>query len=55
MTDRMKQLMSEFARHIRSDNANTDEFLHEGMTFIECVELMDEVATAVEKYVRESK
>lgn len=50
MSERMRQLLREWARHIRSDDATTDEFLVEGMTLIECIELMDHVARAVEAY-----
>lgn len=47
----MQRYLLDFARHIRSDDANADEFLVEGMSFPDCIALMDHVARAVEQYV----
>jgi len=53
MTERMAAYLRDFARHVRSDQASTDEFMVESMTFPECLELMDHVAAAVDEYVRQ--
>ena len=50
LNPRMRQLLRAWAKHIRSDDASTDEFLFEGMTFQECLDLMDHVAKAVDNY-----
>lgn len=47
------ELMLGYASHIRSDEANTDEFMTEGMTFQDCIDLMDHVAKAIVRYVEE--
>lgn len=52
VSPRMRELLLGFARHIRGDEASTDEFLTEGMSFGECLSLMDHVANAVEQYAK---
>jgi hypothetical protein len=47
--------MLQYAAYIRSDEACTDDFLQEGMTFEEAIALMDAVATAVEAAVRSAQ
>lgn len=43
--------MRDYANYLRSDDAVTDDFLSEGVTFEESLELMDKVADAVDQYV----
>lgn len=52
MTERMRQLLLGYAKHIVSDDAIVDEYTGEGMTFDETLELMEHVAIAVEQYAR---
>lgn len=51
MSERLRQLLMDFARHVTSDAANTDEYLAEGMTFDEALSVMDHVGKAVTQYV----
>lgn len=53
ITPRLRQLMRDYADYLRSDQAVTDDFLSEGMTFQECLELMDKVAEVVLKAAKE--
>ncbi len=45
-----KDMLLKFAAHLESDDASTDEFLFEGMTFQEALELMDITAKAIREY-----
>lgn len=47
----MVKYLKDFSLHLSDGDINTDEFLVEGMTFQECIELMDHIATAIERYV----
>lgn len=49
---RMVELLKDYAKYIKSDEACTDDFLAEGTSFVEVEQLMDHVAKAVEEYVQ---
>jgi hypothetical protein len=49
--EKMAKYLRDFSKHIKSDNASTDEFLVEGMSFGDCLKMMDHVSKAVEEYV----
>lgn len=51
MDERMKQLLRQYAAYLRSDEAVTDDFLGEGVTFEEAMTMMDHTAQAVDEYV----
>lgn len=48
---RLRALLMEYADHLQHEDAVTDDFLTEGSTFQEVLELMDAVADAVRYYV----
>lgn len=51
MDERMKLLLRQYAAYLRSDEAVTDDFLGEGVTFEEAMTMMDHTAQAVDEYV----
>lgn len=54
MDERMKTLLLQYAAYLKSDEAVTDDFLGEGVTFEEAMIMMDHTAKAVEEYVARS-
>lgn len=51
MNEKMRELLSKWSDYILTDDVCMDEFLFEGMTFNEGLELMDHISKAVKSYI----